>query len=172
MTFHERIVNDAALAVKAGDEARRDTLRFLLSSLHNREIEKRSASLKQGEAGGKGEKEGLSDEDVMSVVEREVKKRKEAIEFFEKGNRAAQAAKEKAELTILEGYLPAALPEAEVEKLVDEAIRATGAESVKDIGKVMGAVMKAAKGARVDASAVGLKVKEKLPARPAGGGGE
>lgn len=175
MTFHERIVSDAALAVKGGDDARRDTLRFLLSSLHNREIEKRSASLKQGEAGG-GEKEGLSDEDVMSVVEREVKKRKEAIEFFEKGNRAEQAAKEKAELAILESYLPAALPEAEVEKLVDEAIHATGATSVKDIGKVMGAVMKAAKslptgqaglpagrqGVRVDASAVGLKVKEKL----------
>lgn len=152
MTFHERIVSDAALAVKGGDDARRDTLRFLLSSLHNREIEKR----------GKGEKENLTDEDVMSVVEREVKKRKEAIEFFEKGNRAAQAAKEKVELAILESYLPAALPETEVEKLVDEAIRATGATSVKDIGKVMGAVMKAAKGARVDASAVGMKVKEKL----------
>ena len=158
MNIHERIVSDAALAAKGGDDARRDTLRFLLSSLHNREIEKR----------GKGEKEGLTDEDVMSVVEREVKKRKEAIEFFEKGDRPAQAAKEKTELAILEGYLPAALPEADVEKLVDEAIRATGAQSVKDIGKVMGAVMKAAKGARIDAAAVGAKVKTRLSADKAG----
>jgi hypothetical protein len=168
MSLHERITADANVAAKGGDEVRRDTLRFLLSSLHNREIEKRSASLKQGEAGGKGDNKALTDEEVAGVVEREVKKRKEAIEFFEKGNRSEQAAKEKAELVVLEGYLPAALPEAEVERLVDEAIRTvaaslpTGQAGVKDIGKVMGAVMKAAKGARVDASAVSLKIKGRL----------
>ncbi|MFH0806568.1 MAG: GatB/YqeY domain-containing protein [Candidatus Brennerbacteria bacterium] len=155
MTLHERITADTTLAAKGGDEVRRDTLRFLLASLHNREIEKR----------GKGDKELLTDEDVASVVEREVKKRKEALEFFEKGNRPEQAAKEKAELIVLGCYLPAALPEAEVDALVDEAIRTTGAQSVKDIGKVMGAVMKAAKGARVDASLVGAKVKARLSAQ-------
>lgn len=152
MTLFERITADAASAAKSGDEARRDTLRFLLASLHNREIEKR----------GKGDKEGLTDEDIVGVVEREVKKRKEAAEFFEKAGRAEQAAKERAELAMLESYLPAALPEAEVDRLVDEAIRTTGAEHVKDMGKVMGAVMKAAKGARVDTSAVGAKVKARL----------
>lgn len=180
MTLQERITADVTLAAKSGDDARRDTLRFLLAALHNREIEKRSASPKQGIAGGEGTEDPLTDEDVMAVVAREVKKRNEAIVFFEKGNRPEQAAKEKAELAVLEAYLPAALPEAEVEKLVDEAIRATGATSVKDIGKVMGAFRelaeKAAKslptgqaglpagrqGVRVDASAVGMKVKEKL----------
>ncbi len=152
MTLFERITADAASAVKGGDEARRDTLRFLLSSLHNRAIEKR----------GKGDSEALTDEDVMGVVEREVKKRKEAADLFEKGGRAESAAKERAESGILEEYLPAALPESEIERLVDEAIKSTGASSVKDMGKVMGAVMKAAKGARVDASAVGAKAKEKL----------
>jgi hypothetical protein len=155
MTLFERITADATSAAKSGDEARRDTLRFLLASLHNREIEKR----------GKGDKEGLTDEDVVGVVEREVKKRKEAAEFFEKAARTEQAAKERTELSMLEGYLPAALPEAEVDRLVDEAIRVTGAEHVKDMGKVMGAVMKAAKGARVDTSAVGAKVKARLSAQ-------
>lgn len=152
MTLFERITSDAADAAKRGDEMRRDTLRFLLSSLHNREIEKK----------GKGEKAELTDEDVAMVIEREVKKRKEAADFFDKGGRAAQAAKERAELGILETYLPEALPDTEVNKLVEEAIKATGAQSVKDMGKVMGAIMKAAKGARVDASAVGAKVKAKL----------
>lgn len=152
MTLFERITSDAADAAKSGAEMRRDTLRFLLASLHNREIEKR----------GKGDQGSLTDEDVMGVVEREVKKRKEAADFFDKGNRPEQAAKEREELSILEGYLPEALPEAEVDKLVEEAIRTTGAQSVKDMGKVMGAIMKAAKGALVDASAVGAKVKAKL----------
>jgi len=152
MTLFERITADAASAAKSGDEARRDNAPFSLASLHNREIEKR----------GKGDKEGLTDEDIVGVVEREVKKRKEAAEFFEKAGRAEQAAKERAELAMLESYLPAALPEAEVDRLVDEAIRTTGAEHVKDMGKVMGAVMKAAKGARVDTSAVGAKVKARL----------
>lgn len=159
MNLHERITADVTLAAKSGDDARRDTLRFLLAALHNREIEKRS---------GEESKNPLTDADVMAVVGREVKKRNEAIAFFEKGNRPEQAAKEKTELAILESYLPAALPEAEVEKLVEEAIRTvaaslpTGQAGVKDIGKVMGAVMKAAKGARVDASAVGAKVKARL----------
>ncbi|MDP3975112.1 MAG: GatB/YqeY domain-containing protein [Candidatus Jorgensenbacteria bacterium] len=164
MTLHERILEDANRAVKGVDIMRRDTLRFLLSSLHNREIEKRSASLKQGEAGGKGEKDNLTDDDVLGVVEREVKKRKEAIDFFEKGNRPAQAAKEKNELAVLESYLPEALSEAELDRLVEEAIRTTGAASPKDMGRVMGEVKKAAKGARIDGAMAGMKVKAKLGA--------
>lgn len=152
MTLFERISADAAASVKGTDTMRRDTLRFLLSSLHNREIEKK----------GKGEKTELTDEDVMAVIEREVKKRREAADFFDKGNRPEQAAKERSELAILEKYLPAVLPEEEVDRLVEEAIKTTGAATVKDMGKVMGAIMKAAKGARVDASAVGAKVKAKL----------
>lgn len=157
MTLHERIVADAARAVKGADIARRDTLRFLLSSLHNREIEKR----------GKGEKEGLTDDDVLGVVEREVKKRKEAIDFFEKGNRPAQAAKEKSELAVLEGYLPETLPEAELDRLVEEAVRTTGAAGPKDMGRVMGEVKKTAKGARLDGAMAGMKVRARLAGRHA-----
>ncbi|MBM3654687.1 MAG: GatB/YqeY domain-containing protein [Alphaproteobacteria bacterium] len=158
MLLHARILADAARAAKGGDALRRDTLRLLIAALHNREIEKK----------GKGEDPALTDADVMAVAEREVKKRREAIEFFEKGNRPEQAAKERGELAVLEGYLPAALSDAELEKLVDDAIRTTGASEAKEMGRVMGAFRqlaeKAARGARVESAAVAAKVKAKLGA--------
>jgi hypothetical protein len=152
MTLHERIIADAADAAKRGESVRRDALRFLLASLHNREIEKR----------GKGDDAALTDDDVVTVVEREVKKRREAIEFFERGDRPAQAEKEKEELVVLESYLPAALPEAELDRLVDAALRETGATTSKDVGRVVGVVMKAARGARVDGTVVQAKVRVRL----------
>lgn len=153
MSLYERISADSGDATKRGDVVRRDTLRLLLAALHNREIEKRS----------KGD-EVLTDDDVCAVVEREVKKRKEAIEFYEKGNRPAQAEKERGELSVLEGYLPPALDEAAIDRLVEDAVRATGATTAKDMGRVMAEIKKAAKGARMDGGAVSAKVRAKLGA--------
>lgn len=154
MTLHERIIAETSQALKGGDAVRLETLRLLLSALHNREIEKRPAST-------------LTDEDVVVVVEREAKKRKEAMDFFEKGGRPERAAKEKEELAVLETYLPPPLPEAELDRLVAEAIATTGAVRAKDFGKVMGAIMKAAKGARVDGAMAGMKVRACLAGRQA-----
>ncbi|MBI2278890.1 MAG: GatB/YqeY domain-containing protein [Candidatus Brennerbacteria bacterium] len=156
--LHERIAADAASAAKAGDDVRRDALRFLLASLHNRKIEKK----------GKGDAAALTDDDVRAVIEREAKKRKEAIEFFEKGGRPAQAVKERAELGVLEEYLPAALPDAEIARLIEEAIRVSGASDVKEMGKAMAAFRellgKTAPGFRADAGAVSAKIKVRLSA--------
>lgn len=151
----DRIKMDAAAAAKGGDVARRDTLRFLLAALHNREIEER----------GKGSGP-LTDAEVVAVIEREVKKRREAIELFERGGRPEQAAKERGELSVLESYLPPRLPDSDVDRLIGEAIRRSGAASVKDMGKAMAAfrdlVEREAGGARVDVAAVSVKVKAKL----------
>jgi len=130
---------------------RLDTLRLLRAALHNREIEKRS----------KGESEGLTDEDVLGVVTREIKKRREAIEMFSKGGRDDSAAKEKAELGVLEVYLPPQMDEGEVKEVIRKVVAATGATSAKDFGKVMGEAMKVLKG-KADASVVSRLMKEAL----------
>jgi uncharacterized protein YqeY len=87
---------------------------------------------------GEGEAHTLSEDDVLAVLTREVKTRRESIEAFRSGGREDLAAKEEAEIAILQGYLPDALTEAELRALVAEAIAATGAASARDLGKVMG----------------------------------
>lgn len=128
-----------------------DTLRLLRAALHNREIEKRA----------KGELMDLADADVLEVVTREIKKRREAMEMFAKGGRADSAAQEKAELGILEAYLPPQMNEGEIKETIKEAIATTGAASAKDFGKVMAEAMKTLKG-KADASLVSRLIKEAL----------
>jgi uncharacterized protein YqeY len=98
---------------------------------------------------------------VISVIEKMVKQRRESIAQFQAGGRADLVAKENAELDVLAGYLPAQLSDAELDALIGEAIAATGATSVKDMGKVMGAIKSRAAG-RADMGAVGAKIKAKL----------
>ncbi|OGE36956.1 hypothetical protein A3B45_03795 [Candidatus Daviesbacteria bacterium RIFCSPLOWO2_01_FULL_39_12] len=145
-SFLDRLQQDLKDAQLARDEVKVSTLRLLLSEIKNAEIAK----------GG-----SLADEDIVGVIQREVKKRKEAAEGFRKGDREEQAQKEESELTILQIYLPAQLTNEELTKLVDETINEAGAQSLADLGKVMGMVMGKVKG-QADGGAVSALVKERL----------
>lgn len=109
--------------MRGGDSLRRDVLRMVANSAYN--LEKRNQTQ-------------LTEDEFLAVLTREVKTRRESVEAFEKGERADLAAKEQAEIDILNEYLPQALTEAEVGALVEEGIAATGATSARDMGKVMG----------------------------------
>ncbi|MEK7464401.1 MAG: GatB/YqeY domain-containing protein [Patescibacteria group bacterium] len=147
----EKINSDIIQALKNKEELKVSTLRLLSSAMHNREIEKK----------GKGGETALSDDEVLEIIRKEVKKRREAIEFYTKGGRADSAEKELAEVGFLDGYLPKGLDESEVRKIVDEAFLRVKPAGEKDFGKFMGEVMKVAKG-RADSALVSKLVKEKL----------
>jgi len=149
--LHQKISDNLKEAMKAGQEFEVGVLRMLLSSLHNKEIEKK----------GKGLEPTLSDDEVIEVLSREAKKRKEAIEAYKKGNRTDLAQKETKELEIIEKYLPEQLSEEEVEKIIIAAIKKIGAVTVKDFGKVMGEAMKELKG-KADASLVSEIARKRL----------
>lgn len=141
----DKIQNDLRKAQLSRDETKVSTLRLLLSEIHNLEIIKKT----------------ISDQDIISVTLKEVKKRKEAIEAFRNGGREQQAQKEEAESKILEAYLPSQANIEELTKLVEDTINELGATSMQDMGKVIGAVMGKAKG-RADGSTVSQIVKERL----------
>lgn len=141
-----QIQEDLKEAQLARDEVKVSTLRLLLSEIKNAEIAK----------GG-----SLSDEDVVSVIQKEVKKRKEAAEGFRSGGREEQAQKEETEMAVLQGYLPAQLSSEELTKLVEDTINELGAKTITDMGKVMGVVMGKVKG-QADGGQVSALVKEKL----------
>jgi len=133
-------------ALKAGDKIRLGALRMLSAAITNREKEVRRE---------------LSDDEVREVALREVKRRTESIEAFEKGGRADLVQKETTEREVLSAYAPVPLSDAEVDALIDEAIAATGASGPGDMGKVMGLVMGKAKG-KVDGTAVQARVRARL----------
>lgn len=148
MSLKERITEDMKAAMRAGEKDRLATIRMLQAAIKQREVDERIQ---------------LDDAQVLSVIEKMQKQRKEAIAQFEAGGRADLVAKESAEMAVLKGYLPAQLSDAELDALIAEAIAATGASSVKDMGKVMGAVKAKAAG-RADMGAVGARIKAKLGA--------
>lgn len=133
-------------ALKAGDKIRLGALRMLSAAITNREKEVRHE---------------LSDDEVREVAVREVKRRTESIEAFEKGGRADLVQKETTEREVLRAYAPVPLSDAEVDALIDEAIATTGASGPGDMGKVMGLVMGKAKG-KVDGTAVQARVRARL----------
>ncbi len=141
-----KLQSDLKNAQLARDEIRVSTLRLLLSEIKNAEI-------------AKGE--NLSDADIISVVQREVKKRKEAIAGFRSGGREEQAQKEEMEEVVLKSYLPVQLSTEELTKIVQESINEVGATSISDMGKVIGMVMGRVKGQAEGGTVSGL-VKEKL----------
>src|SRR5271154_4376023 len=114
---------DVITAMKAKDEAALSALRMLKSAIKYKEVDL---------------KREITDEEVIDVLSKQAKQRKESIEGFEKGGRPESAASEKAELALIEKYLPAGLSDEELAKLVEEALKATGAAGSKDVGKVMG----------------------------------
>lgn len=145
----QKIQDDLKTAMLAKDEVKLSTVRMLKSAIQYFEIQK----------GGAGYE--ATDEDVIDVIGREIKKRRESIEMYEKGARQELADKEKGELEILQTYLPEQLSEVEIRKLVDEVISATGATTMQDMGKVMGALMPSTKG-KADGNLVSNLVREKL----------
>lgn len=145
----EKLIDDLKAAMLAKDEQKLSVVRMLKSAIQYYEINK----------GGAGYE--ATDEDVIEVVGREIKKRRESIELYEKGGRQELADKEKAEMEILQGYLPEQLSEEEIRNLVEEALSATGATEMKDMGKVMGILMPKIKG-KADNSMVSSLVREKL----------
>ena len=145
-----------AEAMKAKDEIRLSTLRMLSSELHNARIDKRAAGPEA--SGPEGD---LTEEEELAVVKREAKKRKDAIEAYEKAGAKDRANKEKKELEILQEFLPEGLSDEELAAMVDEALKEIEASSMDDIGKVIGAVMKKA-GGRADGKKVSDLVKSKL----------
>lgn len=145
----DTIQEELKSAMLAKDENKLSTVRMLKSALQYFEIQK----------GGAGYE--ATDEDVLEVVGREIKKRKESIEMFEKGGRQELADKEKGELQILESYLPEQLSEGDVRSLVDKAITETHASQISDMGKVMGYLSPKIKG-KADGGFVSGLVREKL----------
>ena len=146
MTLKERITDDMKGAMRAGEKERLGTIRLVLAAIKQREVDERIT---------------LDDGQVLSVLEKMIKQRREAITQFESGGRADLVAKEQAELTVLQAYLPAQLSETEIDGLIAGAIASTGAASIKDMGKVMGIVKAKAQG-KADMGAVSARIKQKL----------
>ena len=146
MSLKDTITSDIKVAMKAGDKDRLKVLRLITASIKQVEVDQRK---------------DLTDADVVSVLEKMQKQRRDSIEQFEKGGREDLAAIERAEMAVIEPYLPEPLSDAELDALIDEAISATGAESIRDMGKVMGAIKSKAAG-RADMGAVGARVKARL----------
>ena len=147
-TLKERITEDMKSAMRASDKDRLGTIRMLQAAIKQREVDERIT---------------LDDAQVLAVIEKMVKQRKESIVQFDLGGRTDLAAKEKAEIEQLQAYLPAQLSDGEVDALIKEAIATTGAGSIKDMGKVMG-VVKAKAAGRADMGAVSARIKAALGA--------
>ncbi|WP_456342447.1 GatB/YqeY domain-containing protein [Thermovibrio sp.] len=146
MSLKERLKEDMKAALKAKDKEKLSVIRMLQALIKNAEIDKR------------GE---LTDEEIVSLLMKYAKQRRESIELYEKGGRQDLVEKEKRELQIVESYLPKQMSEEEIRELVKKVIEEVGATSPKDMGKVMQAVMPKVKG-RADGSLVNKIVRELL----------
>ncbi len=146
MSLKVRISDDVKTAMRGGDARRRDALRLLLSALKQREVDERKE---------------LADADVVAVMEKMIKQRRESIAQFEKGGRQDLAKNEQFEVETFQAYMPQALSDAEIEAAVAEAIAAAGAKAPSDMGKVMG-MLKGKLAGRADMSKVSAIVKSKL----------
>ena len=149
MTMMEKVQKDMTEAMRARDERRLSTLRMVKTALKNKEIEKMG---------------GLSDQEAMQVLNTLIKQRKDSIEQFTKGGRTELAAKEAAEIAIIEAYLPKAAGEDEIRETVRATIAEMGSPTAKEMGAVMKNVMSKfqARGARVDGKTVSEMVKQEL----------
>jgi uncharacterized protein YqeY len=146
MSLKERITDDMKAAMRSGEKERLGAIRMITAAIKQREVDERIV---------------LDDAQVLSVLEKMIKQRKESLQLFRDGNRQDLADKESAEITLLQSYMPAQLSEGDLDALIQDAIAATGAASIKDMGKVMAIVKGKAQG-RADMAAVGAKIKAKL----------
>jgi hypothetical protein len=141
-----RITDDMKAAMRARESARLGTIRLLLAAIKQREVDERKE---------------LSDAEIVGVIDKMVKQRKDSITQFEAGNRTDLADAERAEMAILETYLPQRLSEAEIDAAIDAAIASTGANGPAGMGKVMG-ILKSELAGRADLGAVSARVKSRL----------
>jgi hypothetical protein len=146
MSLKERITDDMKAAMRSGEKERLGLIRMITAAIKQREVDERIT---------------LDDAQVLSVLEKMIKQRKESLVQFQAGNRQDLVDKEAAEITLLQGYLPSQLSDAEIDALIGQAIAATGAASIKDMGKVMGVIKSKAQG-RADLGVVGAKIKARL----------
>ncbi len=146
MSLKGKITEDMKSAMKAGDKDRLRAVRLILAAVKQIEVDQRTE---------------LDDAAILSVLDKMVKQRRDSIEQFEKGGRDDLVNIELSEIAVIETYLPEQLSIEELDALIDEVISATGAESIRDMGKVMGQIKSKAAG-RADMGAVGAKVKTRL----------
>jgi hypothetical protein len=142
----QRIQDDMKSAMKGGDKPRLGVIRLLMAAIKQREVDERIE---------------LDDTQILAVLDKMVKQRRDSISQYEQAGRPELAEQEAFEITILQGYLPEALSEAEIAAMIREAIQATGAESVRDMGKVMGQLKPKMQG-RADMGAVSALIKQLL----------
>ena len=147
MSLKQRIISDMTASMKAQDAPRTSTLRMVKAALQNREIERGSE---------------LDDEEMTKLLRSLVKQRRDSVEQYEKGGRPELAAKENAEIAVIEAYLPQAASRETIEDAVSAAISETGASSMKDMGKVMKAAQASLAGKNADGKTLSEVVKSKL----------
>lgn len=146
MSLKAKITEDMKAAMRAKDAARLSTIRMLLAAIKQREVDERIE---------------LTDADVLSIIDKMIKQRRDSITQFEAGKREDLAAAERAEVTLLGAYLPQQMSESEIDAAIGEAIAATGAAGPAGIGKVM-AVVKPKLAGRADMAVVASRIKAKL----------
>jgi hypothetical protein len=148
VSLKERITEDMKASMRSGDKDRLAGIRLVLAAIKQREVDERIQ---------------LDDTQVLAVLDKMIKQRRESITQFQAGGRADLVAKESAELAVLQAYLPAQLADADVETLIRAAIASTGATTMKDMGKVMAAVKPQVQG-RTDMGALSARIKSLLTA--------
>jgi uncharacterized protein len=146
MSLKQRVQEDMKAAMRAGEKERLSTVRLILAAIKQREVDERIV---------------LDDAQVLSVLDKMGKQRRESIAQFEAGGRSDLVAKENAELAIISAYLPVPLGDAELDALIRATITETGATSLKDMGRVMSLIKSKAQG-RADMAAVGARIKARL----------
>ena len=146
MSLKEKITNDMKEAMKAGDKARLSVIRLILAALKQKEVDERIT---------------LDDAQVLAILDKMLKQRRESIVQFEKGGRQDLVDNENAEIKVIRGYMPAQLSEAELDAMVAAAVAESGAASIKDMGKVMG-ILKPKVAGKADMGAVSARIKAKL----------
>ena len=157
----DKIKADFKEAFKAKDQVKLSVLKMVNSEIGNTEINKRAKLIKEGKTENVEAASALNDEEVLQVVGREVKKRKDSIEAFEKAGRLELAEKEKAEMAALMAYMPEQLSEEKIRELAKKAVEQSGAKGEKEIGKVMAVLAPQVKG-KTDGSLVNKIVRELL----------
>jgi len=146
MTLKQQLTDDMKAAMRGGDKHRLGVIRLVLAAIKQREVDERIE---------------LDDAQTLAVLEKMLKQRKDSVSQYEAAGRQDLADVERAEMTVIEAYLPAKLGEAELDALIAEAIAATGAASPRDMGKVVAAVKEKASG-RADMAVVSAKIKARL----------
>ncbi|MGO9238956.1 MAG: GatB/YqeY domain-containing protein [Methylocella sp.] len=147
--MREKFSSELKAAMKAGEKRRVDTIRMIMAALKDKDIEARG----QGKA--------VSGEDILALLQKMVKSRKESLEIYEKAGRTDLATQESEEIAVIHSFLPQQLTEAEVEQAISTAIAETGAASIKDMGRVV-AALKGKYAGRMDFGKASALVKEKL----------